>query len=230
MVIECIGLPGSGKSYLMEKLRRALQRQGYRCVNVSELCMTNPAAKAARKLLRAGAWMDADARKLRADMEEILRAGAPVRSRFGIYEDARYTETTAAVLCKLYPRMMRAKTVFIFDEGLVHALVKYSADSLLQEATFAALCSRTERELLNNTGGRLVVHNHITVRDCIRSIEKRDRHICAFDELRGQTLRGILEAYQTYTTYYDDTYHACRVERRAPMKGKLAKILAEVHF
>ena len=229
MVIECIGLPGSGKSYLMKQLERALLRRGCRCVNVSELCMTDPAVKAVKKLMHAAVWVFPAARALREDLEDILAAQQPVRSRFGIYENARFTEEAAAIFCSLYPRMMRSETVFLFDEGLAHTLVKYCADTMLREDTLLAMYRRVEEEVKRGEGSRIVVCNRITVRDCMRSIEKRDRHVCDFDELTGDALREILQAYRRYTECIareaEGTGCLVSVRRRAPMAGKIEEIL-----
>ena len=229
MVIECIGLPGSGKSYLMKQLERALLRRGCRCVNVSERCLTDPAFKAVKKLMHAAVWASPGARALRDDLDGILTTEQPVRSRFGIYKNARFTEEAAAIFCGIYPRMMRSETVYLFDEGLAHTLVKYCADGMLREDTLLAMYRRVEEEVRQGAGGRIVVCNRISVRDCMRSIEKRDRHVCDFDQLRGDALRENLSACRKYTECIAreaaGTGCLVSVERRAPMRGKVEEIL-----
>ena len=226
MVIECIGLPGGGKSYLMERLARELERGGYHCVNVSARSMTDPAFKAAKKLMHAVIWMDDDARALRDDMERVLSEEGPFQSRFGLYGDARWTQEAAAILTALYPRMMRSETVYLFDEGLIHTLVKFCADGLLKEETLEKLCALTERRL--PAKGRIVVYNRISVEDCLRSIGERDRHICAFDELEGESLEEILRAYQTYSEDCAGRYGAVTVERRAPIEDRIDAVMRAV--
>ena len=84
-----------------------------------------------------------------------------------------------------YRKMMHSPKVYLLDEGLVHALVKLCADFGIRDEIFLSMAGEAEKRL---TGQRLVVHNRIRMEDCITSIADRNRHICAFDELRG-TLR-----------------------------------------
>lgn len=58
MVIECIGLPGSGKTYLLKGLERALRSRGAEVVNVTELTMNRLSWKVAARLMRAGVFTD----------------------------------------------------------------------------------------------------------------------------------------------------------------------------
>ena len=131
MVIECIGLPGSGKTYLMAHLEQEIRKRGVRCVNASDRSMNRFSWKAARKLLHAGIFLERNARRMRARMEKALQAEREAYSQYGIYEDERYTLESAAVFRLVYRRMMRSDTVYLFDEGLVHAIVKYCADFAL---------------------------------------------------------------------------------------------------
>ena len=53
MVIECIGLPGSGKTYLMELVGKELERREVDYVNVSANLMNRFSWKLMRKIARA---------------------------------------------------------------------------------------------------------------------------------------------------------------------------------
>ena len=226
MVVECIGLPGSGKTYLMRSVEEELLKRGIPCVNAGERSMHSVWWKAAKKVLHRTIFLDRDAREIRGRMRKILeeagdseqearagdsredsRAGDsrqedrafPLRSRYGINTDERFTVESAAIFAAAYRLMERSERVYLFDEGLVHSLVKFCAEFHLPESVFlemVAACGPFD-EL-----SRIVVHNRISADDCVRSIQKRNRHICAFDELPEELLRELLGEYSRLNACY----------------------------
>ena len=222
MVIECIGLPGSGKSFLMGQVEQELWKRGVRCVNASDRSMNRVSWKAARKLLHAGIFLERNARRLQARMEKALRAENQAHSQYGIYKDERYTLESAAVFRLVYRRMMRSDTVYLFDEGLVHAVVKFCADFALQEETFLKLMEAAESGI---SGKRLVVYNAISQDSCFASLRKRNRHICDFDELPDDALRGILREYARLNTAYENSHKVVTVRREEEIDDKTGRIM-----
>lgn len=222
MVIECIGLPGSGKTYLMAHLEEEIRKNGVRCVNASDRSMNRVSWKAARKLLHAGIFFERNARRLQARMEKALRAESQAHSQYGIYKDERYTLESAAVFRLVYRRMMRSDTVYLFDEGLVHAVVKFCADFALQEETFLKLMEAAESGI---SGKRLVVYNAISQDSCFASLRKRNRHICDFDELPDDALRGILREYARLNTAYENSHKVVTVRREEEIDDKTGRIM-----
>ena len=222
MVIECIGLPGSGKTYLMAHLEEEIRKNGVRCVNASDRSMNRVSWKAARKLLHAGIFLERNARRLQARMEKALRAESQAHSQYGIYKDERYTLESAAVFRLVYRRMMRSDTIYLFDEGLVHAVVKFCADFALQEETFLKLMEAAESGI---SGKRLVVYNAISQDSCFASLRKRNRHICDFDELPDDALRGILREYARLNTAYENSHKVVTVRREEEIDDKTGRIM-----
>ena len=222
MVIECIGLPGSGKTFLMSHLEQEIGKRGLRCINVSDRSMKRFSWKAARKLLHAGIFLTRAARQVRAQMEKALQREPQTRSRYGIYEDERFTLESAAVFRLAYRHMMASDTVYLFDEGLVHAIVKFCADFAMGGDTFEALIEAAESGLM---GKRLVVYNAISEENCFVSLRKRDRHICAFDELPDDALHGILREYARLNTIYANGHTTVKVLREEDIEVKIARIM-----
>lgn len=225
MVIECIGLPGSGKSFLMSYLEQEIGKRGLRCINASDRSMKRFSWKAARKLLHAGIFLTREARQVRAQMEKALQREPQARSRYGIYEDERFTLESAAVFRLAYRHMMASDTVYLFDEGLVHAIVKFCADFAMGGDTFEALIEAAESGL---KGKRLVVYNAISEENCFVSLRKRDRHICAFDELPDDALHGILREYARLNTIYASGHTTVKVLREEDIEVKTARIMTAV--
>ena len=255
MVVECIGLPGSGKTYFLRSVEEELRKRGIPCVNAGERSMHSVLWKAGKKVLHRTIFLDRNARELRDRMRKILadqaggslegsrvggsragggrqdsraggsrsglealRAGGdrqesrafPLRSRYGINSDERFTVESAAIFAAVYHLMEKSEKVYLFDEGLVHTLVKFCAEFHLSDQVFleiAAACGPFDEM------SRIVVHNGISVDDCIRSIRKRDRHICAFDELPEDLLRDLLGEYSRLNACYAAHYPVLSVLR-----------------
>ncbi len=222
MVLECIGLPGSGKTYLIGKLQAELEKKGIPAVNASESRSNRVSRKIAGKILRAGVIPDREAGELRSRLREILADGEPWSSRFGIYEDTGYTVRSAAAFVQQYRKMMHSPKVYLLDEGLVHALVKLCADFGIRDEIFLSMAGEAEKRL---TGQRLVVHNGIRMEDCIASIADRNRHICAFDELRGEKLEDILREYERLNRCYAAHFDTVEVRREEEDHLKTERIL-----
>lgn len=225
MVVECIGLPGSGKTYLIRELERELTAGGIRAVNISQRRMDRFSWKLGAKILRALAPLDRNSAKLCRRLKEILRKESPLDSRFGIYENTEYSVRSAAVFVRLYRRMMRSPKVYLFDEGLVHTLVKLCADFGIPDGTFLEMAEETESRL---SGRRIVIHNVIEVPDCAASIAKRDRHICAFDELTGDRLDAILREYVRLNWAYAGRYETVCVSRNEEIHTRTKRILNRI--
>ena len=139
MVIECMGLPGSGKTYLMELVEKELRRREVDYVNVSAGLMNRISWKILRKIARALIYLSPDARWLRDRLLKILGEEGELHSSFGIYENEKYTVKSAALFAFIYRRMIRSHKLYLFDEGLVHALVKFCADFKISDETFGKM-------------------------------------------------------------------------------------------
>ena len=198
MVVECIGLPGSGKTYLLRSVEEELRKRGIPCVNAGERSMHSVLWKAGKKVLHRTIFLDRNARELRDRMRKILNS------------DERFTVESAAIFAAVYYMMEKSEKVYLFDEGLVHTLVKFCAEFHLPDQVFleiAAACGPYDEM------SRIVVHNGISVDDCVKSIRKRDRHICAFDELPEDLLRELLGEYSRLNACYAAHYPVLSVLR-----------------
>ena len=225
MVIECIGLPGSGKTYLMELVEKELRRREVDYVNVSAGLMNRISWKILRKIARALIYLSADARWLRDRLLKILGEEGELHSSFGIYENEKYTVKSAALFSFIYRRMIRSHKLYLFDEGLVHALVKFCADFKISDETFRKMVTESERGLHSS---RLVIFCEISMEDCLASIEKRNRHICAFDELSGDALAGILGEYARLNEVYGNNYSVLKIRREDENRKKMSRVFGKI--
>ncbi|MBQ8052743.1 MAG: hypothetical protein IJ198_02900 [Lachnospiraceae bacterium] len=225
MVIECIGLPGSGKTYLMELVGKELGRREVDYVNVSAGLMNRFSWKLMRKIARALIYLSADARWLRGRLRQILAEEGTLRSSTGIYKDEEYTIRSAALFSFLYHRMVRSHKLYLFDEGLVHTLVKFCADFRLSDETFRKMVTASERGVRS---ARIVVLNEISEEDCLSSIKARDRHICEFDELEEEPLAALLSEYERLNNAYKENFRVLEVRREEENRRKLSRIFGRI--
>ena len=222
MVIECIGLPGSGKTYLLKGLERALRSRGAEVDNVTELTMNRLSWKAAARLMRAGVFTDKRSGAVGKRLEEILRREGPLQSRFGIYENADYTIRSAAALIALYGKMGKSPKVYLFDEGLIHTLVKLCADCMIHDEVFLEMAAEAVKSV---RGEWTVICNEISPEQCMASIRARDRHICTFDELGDSQLEMILAEYERLNECYSAHYPVLKVNRSQELQTRTDLIL-----
>lgn len=225
MVIECIGLPGSGKTYLMEKVGRELGRRDVEYINVSDCCMNRITWKIGRKLARALIYLSGDARWLRKRLRAILEEEGELSSSFGIYRNPDHTIRSAALFGFLYRRMVRSSKLYLFDEGLAHTLVKFCADFRISGDTFLKMVRASEEGVRNS---RIVIFNEISIEDCIESIEKRNRHICEFDELGGDRLADLLGEYERLNGIYKENCSVLEVRREEEDRKKVSRIFGKI--
>ena len=136
MVVECIGLPGSGKTYLFRQIEEELGRKGIPCVNAGARSGDDVLWKAGKKVLHRTIFLDGNARRIRDSFAHILETEKPLHSRYGIYRDERFTAESAAIFAAVYRRMERSDKVYLFDEGLAHTIVKFCAEFHLPEKIF----------------------------------------------------------------------------------------------
>ena len=205
----------------MRSVEEELLKRGIPCVNAGERSMHSVWWKAAKKVLHRTIFLDRDAREIRGRFLSILEKEKPLQSRYGINTDERFTVESAAIFVAAYRLMERSEKVYLFDEGLVHTIVKFCAEFHLPESVFlemVAACGPFD-EL-----SRIVVHNRISVDDCFRSIQKRNRHICAFDELPEEKLRELLEQYAGLNACYAAHYPVLTVSRTEDEAEKRKRI------
>ncbi len=225
MVIECIGLPGSGKTFLLNNLDRELKRRDVDYLNVSARCTDSLPWKIGRRLARALVFLSGDARWLRRRLRKILEEEGTLASGFGIYENPDYTIRSAALFSLMYRRMTKSSRIYLFDEGLVHALVKFCADFKISDGTFLKMVRAAEE---GTRTSRIVIANGISVEDCLKSIKERDRHICAFDELEGSRLTDLLGEYERLNGTYAEHFRVLEVRREEENRRKVSRVLGRI--
>ena len=110
MVIECIGLPGSGKTELTELIEKELKRREVDYVNVSANLRSRISWKFLRAIAELLIFLSADARWLRDRLRGILQKEGAVSS-FGVYDNEKRVIRSLAVYSFWYRRMIRSHRI-----------------------------------------------------------------------------------------------------------------------
>lgn len=173
MVIECIGLPGSGKTELTELIEKELKRREVDYVNVSAGLRNRISWKILRVIAGALIFLSADARWLRDRLRGILQKEEPADS-FGVYENEKSVFRILAVYSFWYRRMIRSHRIFLFDEGMLHTLMMFCADRRITEDAFRKMAAASEKGIRR---ARLVISGE-------DASEERDDFANEYERLR----------------------------------------------
>lgn len=144
MVIECIGLPQSGKTELIELVEKELRRREVDYVNISAGLRRRPGWKLLRIIGEALIFLNADARWLRERLRGILEKE---RGGEGAFDGEKKVIRKLALFTFCFRRMIRSHRLFLFDEGMIHTLLIFCAEHGLPEETFRKLVVEAERGL-----------------------------------------------------------------------------------
>ncbi len=173
MVIECIGLSGSGKTELLELIEKELKRREVDYVNVSANLRRGIVWKFLRVIAGALIFLSADARWLRDRLRGILEKEEPAGGH-GTNDSGKGVIRSLAVYSFWYRRMIRSHRIFLFDEGMVHMLMMFCADHKISEEAFRKMVMASERGIRS---ARLVISVEA-------SSAERDDHADEYERLR----------------------------------------------
>lgn len=224
MIIELFGLPGSGKSYIASKLADELQKKNIKAFNVTSYLNDILAGKIMKKVLLSGIQLGFFEKKLYREIAEMLPRHELWASKFGIYESAEYPIDMITLILHMQKRETN-DVVYIYDEGAIHSIVKMMADFELGYSVTEKLIEYVLKTIFTNDG--IVVYNRATVEICIQSIKKRNRHVCTFDELSGDRLKGILKNYKKSCDKIAENSAVVLIDRNDDMK-KVERIISKI--
>ena len=173
MVIECIGLPGSGKTELTELIEKELKRREVDYVNVSAGLRRRISWKFLRLIAGALIFLSADARWLCGRLQGILKKEEAAGS-FGVYDNEKRVFRSLAVYSFWYRRMIRSHRIFLFDEGMLHTLMMFCADHRIEEEAFRKMTAASEKGIRS---ARLVISGEA-------ASEERDDFANEYERLR----------------------------------------------
>ncbi len=217
MVIEMMGLPGSGKSYLSNFLVTAFRKDGISAINIVEAQRKTVVYKIYWKFLNLIARHNKEYIRRKKRLENIFAVYYNKKSNYNEVNIGIYIERFA-FFEYLYKKWGSSSKVYLFDEGILQTLATIMVN-------FHVALSIIETEiidLLQNCPA--VIYNQISLPDCIESIKKRNRHVCFIDELQGEQLSNFLTGYSRACEKIDEKFHCLKVSREDDIRDNISLI------
>lgn len=218
MIIEFMGLPGSGKTYLCNALVQNLQEDEIRAVNLVDRFRTDFKYKIAHHIAMLGAKVHPVFFRMRREMRSILKNYLTKKAAYSTADIYRYVDQLLEY-CFLYYFLKNRKKVYIFDEGIYQQMATMMTNFEV---------SRSDIEKL-----LVIIVEHVriqcvayeaTVEQALWSIQERNRHTCFIDELSGAALLDFLETYQHSCMELGQKPEILHIKRENPLSENLENI------
>jgi hypothetical protein len=225
MVIECIGLPGSGKGELMKLVGKELERREVDYINVSFIMKHNIIWKLMGAAAGALIYLSSDARWLRDRLREILRGEGGSPSRFGISADPERLIRAIAVYAFWYRRFIRSHKLYLFDEGMVHLITLFAADHEISDETFRKIVVASERGIRK---ARLVILNKVPVEEALLFMDTGEGSEKIFGKAEGEDRAELFREWDRFTEVYKSCFRALEVQSGEEKRKKMSRVFGRI--
>lgn len=199
MVVELIGLPGAGKTYLSDKV----SRHKTDVVNLGELSRENLWVKSVLFVIKKYIRVTLKYQKSAKTIFQIIYTKEPL---FG--EKIKYDDIVDCLLWELLSsKLEKKKRVYLVDEGVAQKITYIAAIYRLtndeMRTVFTSISHPSKLVYLNTPLDG--------ARDAIR---QRNRHVCEMDELDVAALNVYLRSYLNSIEFYLANYEAKIIYRK----------------
>lgn len=220
MVIEFMGLPGSGKSFLGNRIEEKCAVKGKKCVNVIDRSRTSFCWKTVFKLLHMLLPALPSYRDELNHLCEVATEYLAIQPRYN-YDSVQIRNYIGQIvfLKMLYVKLINSKTLYIFDEGIAQQFVNIRVNYNVSEEILRGMYVVLQQEL----NAFYLMSPLEVVKD---SIEKRNRHVCYIDELKGINLDKFLVDYQDACEVIKSIVHPLRLDRETAADGNADIIIS----
>ena len=218
MIIEMIGSPGSGKTYLSNKIVKSLNNQNKFAINVIDAQRSKLSIKVLLYVYKKIIKLSFTYKKELKKMREIFKDYENKDSNFIKVNLNDYIERITFFNI-LYNKLNSSSKIYIFDEGILQTLSTMSVYFDIEES----LCKENLKYILPQNIN--VVYIQASSEVVIESIKKRNRHVCAMDELDGETLENFLVKYINYCKYITQFSNCLKIYRDDDIEDNIKKII-----
>ena len=218
MIIELVGLPGSGKSFLCEELENDLKKNKNKVLNITKFSYKTTIGKILRKYFCFISNYQHNYNKHIKCINDIINTNIKNKYDINIRIDV-YIERIA-ILLELYKKN---KKIYLLDEGIIHYLIIMSIYFGLDNSILKELVKYVYNYISKDDF--IVVYNKIEVEECIQSIKNRNRRDCAFDFFNDKDLKRFLKDYYDYCEDLDKMFAFKKVLRNDSFEKKKNIIL-----
>ena len=181
MIIELYGLPGSGKSYLIQQIN------GNKPIG---MMTDNKVRQLLIGMMKKAAILAPSSILLKKQLKTVVY-GAAEKPVYFEWKKQYYLDNLTMIAFGY--RWSGKKNIFM-DEGIVHRLVSFAVNYDLPVESVLAMVD-TFRDYLMNVE---VFYLDTDIEKCVESIQKRNRHGYKMDELTGDKLYCFVNNYRKY--------------------------------
>lgn len=217
MIVECMGLPGSGKTYLANQIVAGLKLEGYSAVNFVDRSRHHFFYRVLFWVLRKNVIINQFYRSIRQEYSKCIGEMKDVYNT-GLND---YYLTELVVYKILYSRFVNAKKYYIFDEGILHMLASISALYGVERENLLFPFKDIKQECAR-------IYVRTSVDDSIKSIKQRDRHECEMDEFSDSELEKYISDFYSEVEYYSKREFVYVVDKYSDLEEFINYIISNV--
>ncbi|MBR4627237.1 MAG: hypothetical protein IKO47_06000 [Ruminococcus sp.] len=210
MIIEFIGLPGAGKTYLCDKLIGDLRSKGIKASNFIEDSRSKFMYKAVFKALGASEHIpDSRTSVLASKLKELLAPYMGIKAKYNdCCIDSYITDLCRVVAIEKIVK--KRSSVCLIDEGLFQRAVTMIINYDIDELHYRRLLSILSRYASDT------VYLRISPEQAFESVRKRNRCVCAMDRLGDDDLKVFLNRYYELCEFISERSKLTVVHRDDP--------------
>lgn len=196
MIFELYGLPGSGKTFMINKIMGNLLEKTEKESIIKKTCI-----KMAKKF---SIWMPSSI-KLKKQIYSIIQ-DASLTPLYIKREVHTYIDN---IIMVAFGYKWNRQHMIYMDEGIIHRIVSFAVNyNLTIEQVF--LIINLFKKQLNRS---FIVYLDVDINICLDGIQNRKRHICEMDELSKEKLECYLYSYKHYFDIINTKYNHIKINR-----------------
>jgi hypothetical protein len=223
MIIELIGLPGSGKTYIANKVVDSIQEE--RTLNVTQWSRISILGRVEKKIIYLMNDVCPTIRMHKSAIRQIV-GHTYQKSLFGLYDNIKECIDMLSVNLFIESKYAKMNGIYLFDEGALHSISKLYGDFEISDDTVKQLVRYclSVLELKPNQ----IVYNNISLNEDVISIKQRNRKACRFDYLSEEQLVNILKRYKKSCEIIRALTNPINIERNEPDDIKISRIKEQI--
>lgn len=198
MIVELFGLPGAGKTYVINAIK------GNGTIGVESTFLIK---RFIVSILKRVSLITPESKKLKKRILSVLKTD----SLSPLYTSTSVVKHVDNIILVMFGYSHSAGRTLFLDEGIIHRIVTFAVNYNLESDTVLKILDIVIPYLSSIN----VFYLDCDVQDCLSSIKTRNRHFCEMDELNELELHNFLLSYKFYFELVQDKYHFPTITRNS---------------
>lgn len=223
MVIEFMGIPGSGKSFLGNSLSETLNKKKIKSINILDKSRHEIKYKILFKIWHLAAYKSKIYAKTYKIIKKEFSDYQNIKAGYNVCSINDYIDVIAFYVF-LYEKLKDKKKIYIFDEGIFQQLSTIYVNYNLTYESLDSVLKYVEKYIPKT------IYMRTDVDVAIASIKKRNRHVCYIDELEGEELRTFLNKYIKISERFVEKKGIYIINRSDSSDANVKKVYNYIHM